>query len=226
MNIKIWKFESPKILAIILLSSLLIACQTPMYTFEYATTYLEIPTPNPNNPATTTITAPPLKYEITYEGPADTSERHLRFTMDLQNTSTYKASLNLNSLKLLDDDKREIPGSIEGNYVGVQALDIYPGTSAKISLVFRFPALYDFTNVGSLQLAWIYQSNEQIFSQLSKFIRKEIEYRSVYPYDPWYSPWYSSPYLWGSVYWGVDVGLHHWGHWRYHHHRPWRRHCK
>ncbi len=161
-----------------LLALLLCSCQSSRYTFRHAVTYFEEPAKQ---------VSPQLEWEIEQEGISDEqSTNQIRFVMEIKNTSQEKVSLHTQSFELIDDDQRKATGKVEGEYAGMQRIEIHPQTSAKVAVQFLLAEPYDFARIGSLKLLWVFEQGTYTFRCSSKFIRHAVEYREVYvPSYPW-----------------------------------------
>lgn len=177
--------------AIILVSIfLLVGCQSRRYTFRSVDTIS-----NDANSVTQEIN--PIKFKIAFGGikkAAEDTSPTAKFVLKFTNTGARPVTFNPHSYDLIDDDANNFTPVVQG---ATGPILLYPQTSANFTLLYPLPPGYNLKRVGSFRLAWNYDIEGTKYRRLTKFIKKEVEYRnryygSSYNYYPGHSGFYTS----------------------------------
>ncbi|HNZ67277.1 MAG TPA: hypothetical protein PKM32_07885 [Planctomycetota bacterium] len=165
---------------------LLVACGSPRYTFDYATT---------SSTVSSMTLAPPLKIDMEFEGFTDNVVPSLLFEINFENTGDQIIVTNSSEYYILDDEGVKFqPQNVS------PTLSIAPKTSAKLNLIVPLPAKYSLQYVGSFRLFWDVEWNGKTYKHVSKFLRKIVQYKYIEKCTPYDYHWgvhlYSDPFYW------------------------------
>lgn len=167
---------------------LLVGCQGRVYTFR--------PVETISNDPGHMETIHPIESEITFAG-VTKHEGDIapiaKFKCKFTNAGSTPVKLNPYSYNLIDDDANHFEPILHNTS---ETILLYPQSSTNFTLTYSFPPGYDLKKVGSFRLTWNYDIDGVEYRRLTKFVKREVEYRTRYygaaPYYYYYPGFYSS----------------------------------
>lgn len=173
----------------------LVGCQSRRYTFRSVETI--------SNDSSSVQEVHPIKFKIAFGGIQKTQQDvspTAKFSFKLTNVGNEPITVHPHSYNLIDDEANNFTPVVEN---ASPSIILYPQSSTNFRLSYPFPPGYDLSKIGSFRIAWNYDIAGVKYRRLTKFLKREVEYRTSYYYN------YPHFYYFPSFYSNFSFGHRH-----------------